>query len=297
MRGYCTIRMLDLNKPATVPASPLVWDEASRPPRWYLWEGGFLLIGQAGGEVPGHAHHAIQVTVSFDQPFTVRRVGHEWREARGLVVRPDVEHEFNARKGTGAMLFVDPESAEGAWLASALTQDITLVPEARVEACAKELAAFWASPIDAMEVGDLVRHCIQSLCPGVPPSRKLDARIAKVLEVIRESEDLRLSLEAAAGIVHLSPGRFTHLFKDEVGLPFRRYMLWRKVTRAMLSMGRERTLAAAAQNGDFADAAHLTRTFGRMFGMNPSVLMRGEFFEVSSAFGWARRNDAPARTD
>ena len=85
-------------------------------------------------------------------------------------------------------------------------------------------------------------------------------------------------------MVHLSPGRFTHLFKDEVGLPFRRYMLWRKVTRAMLSMGRERTLAAAAQCGDFSDAAHLTRTFGQMFGMNPSVLMRGDFFEIPSPF-------------
>lgn len=262
----------------------MTWDQAGPPPRWYLWEGGFLLMGQAGGEVPGHAHHAIQLTVSFDQPFAVRRPGEEWHEARGLVVRPDVEHAFNARSGTGAMLFVDPESAEGAWLSSALTEDITLVPETRVAACVRELAAFWASPIDAMEVGDLVRHCIQSLCPGVLPNRKLDARIARVIAAIRESDDLRLSLDAAAGMVHLSPGRFTHLFKEEVGLPFRRYMLWRKVTRAMLSMGRQRTLAAAAQNGDFADAAHLTRTFGQMFGMNPSVLMRGEFFEIPSPF-------------
>jgi AraC family transcriptional regulator len=275
--------MNGLNKPAA-PGSPLVWEGSARPPRWYLWEGGFLLMGKAGGEVPAHAHHAIQVTVSFDQPFSVRRVGDEWREARGLIVRPDVEHGFNARGGTGAMLFVDPESAEGAWLASVLTEDITVIPEARVAPCTRELAAFWASPIDAMEVGDLVRHCIGSLCPGAWPSRKLDARIARVLKSIRESDDLRLSLDAAAESVHLSPGRFTHLFKEEVGLPFRRYMLWRKVTRAMLSMGRERTLAAAAQNGDFADAAHLTRTFGQMFGMNPSGLMQGEFFEIPSPF-------------
>lgn len=262
----------------------MTWDPAAPPPRWYLWDGGFLLMGQAGGEVPSHAHHAIQVTVAFDRDFAVRPAGGEWREARGLLVRPDVEHEFNARKGTGAMLFVDPESVEGAWLASALTEDITIVPESRLQECVRELAAFWASPVVALEAGDLVRHCIQALCPGALPGRRLDPRIAKVLGSIRESEDLRLSLESAAGSVHLSPGRFTHLFKEEVGLPFRRYMLWRKLTRAMLSMGRERTLAAAAQCGDFADAAHLTRTFGQMFGMNPSVLMRGEFFEIPSPF-------------
>lgn len=275
-------RTADLNKPAT--AAPGIWDGAERPPRWYLWDGGFLVLGQAGGAVPGHAHHVIQVCVGFERDVAIRRVGDAWHEARGIIVRHDVEHEFNGNGAMGAMLMVDPESAEGAWLSSALTVDITLVPAPRVEACVRELSAFWSRPLEAMEVGRLVRHCISALCPGAMPSRTLDPRIARVLQAIRASDDLRLSLEAAAGMVHLSPGRFIHLFKDEVGLPFRRYMLWRKVTRAMLSMGRERTLAAAAQCGDFADAAHLTRTFGQMFGMNPSVLMRGDFFEIPSPF-------------
>ena len=260
------------------------WDETARPPRWYLWEGGFLLMGQGGGEVPGHAHHAIQVTFAFEGKSAVRQEAGEWRESRGLIVRPDVEHAFNARGHMGAMLFIDPESAEGAWLGSALTEDITLIPDGRVQSCVAELVALWERPLEGMQVGDLVRHCIQAINPGVPPSRKRDPRIATVLEAIRDSDDLRMSLEAAAEIVHLSPGRFAHLFKEELGLPFRRYMLWRKVTRAMLSMGRERTLAAAAQHGDFADSAHLTRTFFMMFGMKPSVLMRGDFFEIPSPF-------------
>src|SRR4051812_32274595 len=35
-------------------------------PRWYLWEGGFLLIGRADGLVPAHAHHAIQIVLALD---------------------------------------------------------------------------------------------------------------------------------------------------------------------------------------------------------------------------------------
>ena len=82
----------------------------------------------------------------------------------------------------------------------------------------------------------------------------------------------------------LSPSRFAHLFTQQVGLPFRRYMLWRKLTRAMLAIGKEPTIAAAAHASDFADAAHLTRTFYQMFGIPPSVMMRGEFFEIPSPF-------------
>jgi AraC-like DNA-binding protein len=61
--------------------------------------------------------------------------------------------------------------------------------------------------------------------------------------------------------------------------------LWRKLTRAMLAIAKEGTIAAAAQVADFSDAAHLTRTFYQMFGLPPSVIMRGEFFEIAPPFG------------
>jgi hypothetical protein len=75
--------MPDLNKPA-------VWygtgsDSRSgspRSPRWYLWEGGYFVMGQAGGEVPPHAHHAIQIFVSIDGHGAFRVAGGEWQQAR-----------------------------------------------------------------------------------------------------------------------------------------------------------------------------------------------------------------------
>lgn len=255
--------------------------------RWYLWEGGFLATGQAGGEVPPHSHHAIQIFLSLDGQAAIRASGGQWREGAGIIVRPDVEHSFNGRGCNGALLFVDPESSEGTWLRSLLTDDITFAPAARLQTCLAELRAFRERPLESMDVGDLVRHCVRAFCAGAPPSRRLDERVTKVLKKIRESDDLRLSLEDAAALVHLSPGRFAHLFKEQLGLPFRRYMLWRKLTRAMLVIGRESNIASAAHASDFADAAHLTRTFHQMFGIPPSVMMRGEFFEILLPFAVA----------
>jgi AraC family transcriptional regulator len=261
--------------------------KAQSVPRWYLWEGGFLVIAQAGGEVAPHSHHAIQIFLALDGAAAIRRSGGEWREARGIIVRPDVEHSFNPQGATGALLFVDPESSEGIWLQSLLTEDITLVPAARMQKCLAELAAFCERPLQSMDVGDLVRLCVQALCAGAPPSRRLDPRVSTLLKKIREVDELRMPLEDAAGLVHLSAGRFAHLFKDQLGLPYRRYLLWRKLMRAMLAIGRESSIADAAHASDFADAAHLTRTFHQMFGIPPSVMMRGEFFEIASPFAAA----------
>ena len=253
-------------------------------PRWYLWEGGFLLIARAQGVVPPHAHHAIQIVIALDGCTAIRDDHDEWREARGIIVRPDVMHSFDCNGAMGAMLFVDPESAEGVWLRASLAQEITSVPEARLAKSVSNLRTFVEQPFEGMEPGSLIRHTVHALSPGAPPTRRLDTRVTTALNAIRASDDLRISLEDAAEKAFLSPSRFAHLFKHQVGLPFSRYMLWRKLTRAMVAIGSERTIAAAAHAADFADAAHLTRTFYHMVGMAPSVLMRGEFAEIASPF-------------
>lgn len=253
-------------------------------PRWYLWEGGFLLIARADGVVPAHAHHAIQIVVALDGEVAIAGQQDGWRHGQGIIVRPDAEHSFNCNGALGAMLFVDPESAEGAWLCHALQRDVTIVAGPRLTSAAAELRRFVEQPFESLEIGELIRHCVRALSPGAPPARRLDPRVTVVLNAIRQSDDLRVSLESAAGKAFLSPSRFAHLFKQQVGLPFSRYVLWRKLTRAMAAIASQRTIAAAAHAADFADAAHLTRTFYQMVGMAPSVLMRGEFAEIPSPF-------------
>lgn len=276
-----------MNRTATVvgiqPANDTSYKWLSVP-QWYLWDGGFLLIGRARGVVPEHTHHAIQLTISFDDRFRIRGTDSIWREGRGMLVRPDAVHSFDCNGALGAMIFIDPESAEGAWLSGSLREDIAVVPEARLVSLAGELRAFSEQPFPEADTAALIRQCVQALSPGAPPKRRLDERITTVLARIQAADDLRISLDTAAQMAFLSPSRFTHLFREQVGLPFSRYMLWRKLTRAMLAIGSERTIADAAQAADFADAAHLTRTFYQMVGMPPSVLMQGSFAEVSSPF-------------
>ncbi len=254
------------------------------PPRWYLWEGGFLLIAGSAGVVPPHSHHAIQVVITIHGQAAIADEGGHWQSGRGIIVPPNLEHSYSGQGSYGAMLFVDPDSIEGIWQRSTIGNRITIVPESRVMPAAAALRRFCETPLESLDVGSLIRHIVESLCAGVPPSRRPDPRITRVLDLIAASPDLRLSLERVAASVFLSPSRFQHLFKQQVGLAFRRYILWRKVTRAMVTIARERTLMAAAQEADFADAAHLTRTFQQMFGLPPSVLMQGELFVIASPF-------------
>jgi AraC family transcriptional regulator len=243
-----------------------------------------MVLGRSAGPVPQHAHHAVQIALAVDGEVRVADESGEWRRGPGAVVRADARHSFDGTGVAGAMLFVDPESVEGRWLHASVATNVTMVPVFRLERCAAELRTFVERPLEGLDVGELIQHCVRALCVGAPPSRRLDARVARVLASIRASPDLRISLDDAAASVFLSAGRFGHLFTEHVGLPYRRYMLWRKLTRAMLGVGRGLNIAAAAHDAGFADAAHLTRTFNQMFGIPPSVMLRGDFFEIPSPF-------------
>lgn len=252
-------------------------------PHWYLWEGGFLVTGSAQGVIRAHAHHAIQIVLAFDGAVAIAGPDAVWHTSRGAIVRADVEHSFDCNGATAAMVFVDPESREGAWLQASLPDDLTLMDAARLDPLLAALFPLTQSE-RALDIAALVRGVVHGLGTGAMPAHRLDPRVTAVLDTMRASDSLRLSLDDAADKACLSPSRFAHLFREQVGLPFSRYMLWRKLTRAMVAVGSERTLAAAAQAADFSDAAHLTRTFYQMVGIAPSALMQGRLDEIASPF-------------
>ena len=110
---------------------------------------------------------------------------------------------------------------------------------------------------------------------GAPvPDAAVDARIAKALDLLRARIRGPVRLADAAGAAALSPGRFRHLFVQETGTAFRAYVLWLRLNVAIECSMAGGSWTEAAHEAGFADSAHLTRTFKRMFGMNPATLVR-----------------------
>jgi AraC family transcriptional regulator len=254
-------------------------------PLVYFWDGGWLGVGRASGQVPSHAHHAVQISIGLSGPVRLRHADEDWMQAGGGVVLPDVEHAFDPLGSEVAMIFVDPESSEGRWLRDSLDRPILLVDTGALGDHLTALARFRHERPDATAAAATITGVVRRLCAGPPPLHSMDPRIVHALRVIREGDVRQMALEEAARSVFLSGSRFAHLFKEEVGLPFRRYMLWRKLSRAMSEFGRGASLTDAAHAAGFADSAHLTRTWRQMFGLSPSMMLgKGRFYEIPAPF-------------
>ena len=76
-------------------------------------------------------------------------------------------------------------------------------------------------------------------------------------------------LARAAG---LSPSRFRHVFRREIGMSTQSYVVWLRINEACAALARGASLSDAAYQVGFSDAAHFTRTFRRTFGLAPSQL-------------------------
>lgn len=245
--------------------------------RVLAWNGGSLWIGHSAGHSAMHSHHAIQLSFALAGPFELKsgRTG-AWSRHTAALVRPDARHEFNGCDTTIAQVFVEPETAHGrALLAMHPEGDIVALAPGAAQPCIDALARQFEARASNAALVTSAQACVATLA-GLAPRETppIDARIERVLQELRATFARPVSLAQAARWAHLSPSRFRHLFADQVGASFRAYLLWLRINAAVEHAMAGATWTDAAHFAGFADSSHLSRTFRRMFGFVPVMLVR-----------------------
>lgn len=241
--------------------------------RILVWRGGSLWIGLAGAGTGVHAHHAIQATLAFPggRVRLSDRAGN-WSTHAAAIVPAHVPHAFEAGGQRVALIFADPESRHGRALhLRHRDQGIVPVP---AKAIARSLADLVAA-YDARAGNDVLIEKALAVIAGLAgahdgPVSAPDARIAHAVHLLRERIRGSITQASIASAVHLSPDRFRHLFVAETGITFRAYVLWLRLEQSLAAYVSGMALTDAALEGGFADSAHFSRTFRRMFGIAPA---------------------------
>jgi AraC family transcriptional regulator len=247
--------------------------------RMVLWEGGSLWVVDATHATSAtprrtepHAHHAIQVTFSLGGWFRLDTDGPEVR-GDAVAVAPDATHVFEA-EGLLALLFVEPESRTGRAISRTLFdgRDLAPVPPAMLADFGARIAANFRgldrSDAALIELGrGLAAHMA-----GSTTAREPDPRVRKMIAWAGRQLDGPVSLADVGAVGGLSAHRLRHLFVEQTGLAFRTYLLWLRLTRGLERLAAGASLTQSAHEAGFADSAHFSRTFKRMFGVAPATL-------------------------
>jgi AraC-like DNA-binding protein len=100
-----------------------------------------------------------------------------------------------------------------------------------------------------------------------------DSRILATIQRIKASTRENLSVACLAKQVGLSASRLVSLFKEQVGVPIRRYRLWYRLFLSTQRMTTGTSVTEAALEAGFTDSAHFCRTYRTILGFQPSALL------------------------
>lgn len=237
--------------------------------RIVLWRGGSIWIGNAEEATDFHAHHAIQITLALSGgEVRVRSPGENWKAHKAIIIPAHQSHAFEARGELVALIFAEPESREGRAIQERYCAGVASLPaDPFAHESAALAGAFHGGAADA-ELIAYARAVISRLSAAHAfPPKPLDKRIERAIEILRERLDEAVTMAEIADAIHLSPERFRHLFLKETGIRFRPYVLWLRLELAVASYAAGNSLTEASYAGGFADSAHFSRTFKRMFGV------------------------------
>lgn len=236
------------------------------PQRWqgraWIGPGWAVFEGRSGDNRP-HAHHALQLVLGVEGPVTVQ-VGPVTITAPALLIAADVPHALHP--GRTRLLFVERESAAGRQISAAFPQDVQSFDALTADA----LRAAWPLVRDVAELQPLLRVLcgnVAGMTTSMDPGSL--ARLQRVIGSLPARVATPLALATLANEAALSPSRFAHRFKSITGLAVRPYLRWLRLAHALAFAAGGDSLTQAAYRAGFSDAAHLTRTMQRHFGVAP----------------------------
>jgi len=234
-----------------------------------------------------HSHHALQVSLALGEPFSLR-----WQTDtattksgvfEGAIIAPDLKHSLNGEGGAQALLLIDPEHScaqqlSETWLKGELAAPL---PAHLLASIIKSLTPEPLTNLQTFGPSGPITELLNTLLPEGSGLAKIDHRVRAALDYLQSQPIKNIAARELADAVHLSESRLAHLFKQQVGIPVRRYLMWLRLMDAIEYAFAGNTLTDAAARAGFADSAHFTRTFQAMFGIQPSVVVQhSQFVQV-----------------
>ncbi|BBN82916.1 hypothetical protein PA25_29010 [Pseudoalteromonas sp. A25] len=230
-------------------------------------EPGILAIHTQVLDTTMHQHALIQVTLP-DRQSTLSVAEHPPIHNVISLLEANIPHQLTMQQGW--VILIEPSTQLGAQ-ANKLLADNHIVT--------------W--PLDAQDnhsdnLTDLLARVKLTYTTSTElHDAHLDPRIAALLKQLNQcfaQDCLKPEHWLAKDIAQslgLSESRFLHIFKDNMQLPWRPYLLWRRLICAIQSLSRGETATQAAHIAGFSDSAHLSRTFKKQFGITLRSALAG----------------------
>jgi AraC-like DNA-binding protein len=229
-----------------------------------------IYIGNLAG-TKLHSHHMTEILIGTKKPVTLITENDIYKDYI-VVVGHDVPHTAEVIDNKIIIILLDSESELSLKIVSKYMEGKEVAP-LPVKRDIKAINRYFNDPTSENAV-NIYNSFMSSLELTDNIILKKDPRILKAVNYIRNLEVKKASTKDIAEHAGLSESRLTHLFKKQIGIPIRKYLVWHRFNDAMYSVLSGKPLTYAAHEAEFADYAHLSRNFTSLFGYSISEFVK-----------------------
>ncbi len=221
-----------------------------------------LYLNAAYHEPNEHRHLLSHIIVGASQRIKCS-VNHYEFEAEGVCIDSDILHTACAENGELIICLFDKTSlfAEGLARRYLKGQNYAVLDEETV----LKIRNGWLDTHSLAAVDEVITNVLG--ITNISPS--MDERIQKALETLKSYESIEADcIKALASDACLSVSRFSHLFKENVGIALCRYLALEKIRKGYIHLLKSGNITDAAMMAGFDSPSHLAATCKRMFGIS-----------------------------
>jgi len=210
-----------------------------------------------------HSHMAAHIIISMEGSMKAQCAGAEYL-CQGILLPSGVSHAVDTMRNSVLVFLYDCTTDVAKQI-----RETACIPE---EVC-KEIAQLYADCDETtgsyygFEKAVLTRVGITGAASEVS-----DERIRTAMEFIRTQSTEKVTCRDVAAAVHLSQSRFSHLFREQVGMTFAAYLIYQRIMYVYSQVFRGNSITEAALEAGFYSSAHFADVNRRVFGISASAI-------------------------
>ena len=231
------------------------------------WENGYITVLPKNIVAKPHKHFMLQLFIKKDKAFDII-IENKKVSGKYILVASDIYHELKTSSNIDFFMLFDESSFIAEELKKKYLRD-DVVCTLPLDDIYKEIFEFVEKP-DEISYKYFVSSLLKRLSIKQCQEKIYDERIKQVVEILNESKTLDETVEKIAKRIHISSSHLSHLFKKEVGVPLKSYMLLIKLQKAYTYLESGYSITETAQMAGFYSSSHLADVNQKMMGMSIS---------------------------
>lgn len=228
-----------------------------------------------------HSHWMMQLFLSLEDEMEIFVSGKRL-SCKCILVNKNVLHSFRTGEKLHFTMMIEPASGFAEQLNERIGKTDCYIFELPDDNKLQQLAFSMSEHREAAYYNEFMEKFLIFLGIQSLP-QCYDERIKEFLRLLEkctcDSHEISFFAEQAA----LSESRFSHLFREQTGVPLKSYLLLHQMERAFAGLFHGKRITEAAVDAGFDSPSHFAAAAKKMMGMPASVsLKNSEFLKVYS---------------